>query len=301
MSHTYPGPLCEALNWSNEFRNFFLLRGRGVSKLVLSDHPFQNIYKAHNNLTANASYPQKKKEKDMIEVYTDGGCRITKDSRHGAIGVIINDGDSETVIRKSYRRTNSNRMFLMAVVVALESIEDSNQTIIIYSESTYVVDSIMKGWLDKWIKKGQERPNMDLWRRILDLTEKYSGKIRYQWVKTESGNEFMDRCDGLVRNGFKSCVSEMLIDEIYELENVAGDFSKFTIDELLGLIVKKVGIPIPVYSYDYRKYVVSMPKNISIGDCVTGIMETDMFDSFKEACICILNWQIKMFGENSLF
>ena len=67
-------------------------------------------------------------------------------------------------------------------------------------------------------------------------------------------------------------------------------YENLSTDRLCEIIVSEIGIPIPTYSYDYRKYVASFPKNIKIGECVTGIEEADMFNSFREACLKIIEW-----------
>lgn len=66
-------------------------------------------------------------------------------------------------------------------------------------------------------------------------------------------------------------------------------------DDLCDIIVTEVGVPLPTYSYDHRKYVASFPQNIKVGDCVTGIEKADMFDSFREACLKIVEWHIESF------
>jgi hypothetical protein len=65
-------------------------------------------------------------------------------------------------------------------------------------------------------------------------------------------------------------------------------------DDLCDIIVTEIGIPLPTYSYEYRKYIASFPQNIKIGECVTGIEKADMFDSFREACLKIVEWHASL-------
>lgn len=63
-----------------------------------------------------------------------------------------------------------------------------------------------------------------------------------------------------------------------------------TTDELIEMIIKKVGIKLPTYDYEYKKYVTTYPDNISIGGKATGIEKADMHDTFREGCLAILKW-----------
>lgn len=68
------------------------------------------------------------------------------------------------------------------------------------------------------------------------------------------------------------------------------DINNLTTDELCDYITTKVGIKLPTYDYDYRKYIASFPQNIKIGNCTTGILKADMYDSFRGACLGIIDW-----------
>lgn len=65
-----------------------------------------------------------------------------------------------------------------------------------------------------------------------------------------------------------------------------------TTDELVEIIVKEIGIPLPIYDYnDYQKYITSYPENISNGHGGQfGIVTADMHDTFRDACLAIIEW-----------
>lgn len=65
---------------------------------------------------------------------------------------------------------------------------------------------------------------------------------------------------------------------------------KLTTDELVEKIVSEIGCPLPTYDYRYHKYISVIPDNISFGDSTIGIEKSDMHDSFKGACLRIVNW-----------
>ena len=53
-----------------------------------------------------------------------------------------------------FRMTTNNRMELLAIIIALETLKDGEHTVTVYSDSKYVIDSITKGWVFNWVKKG---------------------------------------------------------------------------------------------------------------------------------------------------
>ena len=46
-----------------------------------------------------------------------------------------------------FRMTTNNRMELLAVIIALETLKDGDHKVTVYSDSKYVIDSITKGWV----------------------------------------------------------------------------------------------------------------------------------------------------------
>ena len=69
--------------------------------------------------------------------------------------------------------TTNNRMELLAVIVGLEKLKNPNMTVLVVSDSKYVVDSVEKKWVFGWEKKGfKERKNPDLWMRFLKSISK---------------------------------------------------------------------------------------------------------------------------------
>jgi hypothetical protein len=60
-------------------------------------------------------------------------------------------------------------------------------------------------------------------------------------------------------------------------------------DVMCDIITTKIGIPLPTYDYEYRKYISSIPQNITI-DNVVGIENADLHETFRDACSRIINW-----------
>ena len=64
-----------------------------------------------------------------------------------------------------------------------------------------------------------------------------------------------------------------------------------TTDELLEKIVAEIGVPLPTYDYNnYKKYISVIPQNISLSNGAMGIEKADMHDTFRDACLSIINW-----------
>jgi ribonuclease HI len=109
--------------------------------------------------------------------------------------------------------TTNNRMELMAVIVALESLKTTKYPVAVFSDSKYVIDSIVKKWVFGWEKKNfKGKKNEDLWKRYLKIHNKFD--ITYHWVKGHNGHPENERCDVLAVNAADS--GNYLVDSFFE-------------------------------------------------------------------------------------
>ena len=130
----------------------------------------------------------------IINIYTDGSSKGNPGK--GGYGVIIKAPTKELRLSKGYRLTTNNRMELLAVIVGLESIKKNSQKIIITSDSKYVIDSVVKGWVFNWQKTGfKKKKNPDLWKRFLIVYRKHN--VSFFWIRGHSGHKENERCDQL--------------------------------------------------------------------------------------------------------
>lgn len=130
-----------------------------------------------------------------LTIYTDGSARGNP-GRGGYGAILIWSGKSKE-ISQGYIHTTNNRMELMSVVAALESLTRSGLDIEVFSDSKYVVRAVSENWLDNWIKtdfKGGKK-NKDLWKRYHELAKGH--QIRFTWVKGHASNPYNQRCDEL--------------------------------------------------------------------------------------------------------
>ena len=147
----------------------------------------------------------------IIEIYTDGAAK--GNPGNGGYGVYLRFGAKIKELSQGYRLTTNNRMELLAVIVALESLKTTSYSVRVTSDSKYVIDSITKGWVFNWVKKGfAGKKNEDLWRRYLAISKNF--KIEFVWVRGHNGHFENERCDALAVQAAES--RNLLIDEYYE-------------------------------------------------------------------------------------
>ena len=149
-----------------------------------------------------------------LKIYTDGAARGNPGP--GGYGAILIWGNVEKELSAGYKRTTNNRMELMAVIKALESLKREALNITIYSDSQYVVKAVSEGWLRKWIAtsfKGGKK-NRDLWMQYHDLAQKHN--IKFVWVRGHADNVYNNRCDILATTAADG--KDLLVDEGYETD-----------------------------------------------------------------------------------
>ena len=88
----------------------------------------------------------------MLKTFTDGSSRGNPGP--GGYGIVMIYKNKRKEISQGYKLTTNNRMELTAVIKALESVKNEKIKIKIFSDSKYVVESIEKGWIWNWEKKG---------------------------------------------------------------------------------------------------------------------------------------------------
>ena len=148
----------------------------------------------------------------QLIIYTDGSSRGNPGP--GGYGAILKWGTVEKELSGGYRLTTNNRMELLAVIAALESLKRPDLNILVYSDSQYVVKAVQLGWLNKWIATGFKggKKNKDLWLRYNELAKQHN--IRFEWVKGHADNPYNNRCDRLATSAADGKV--LKVDKGYE-------------------------------------------------------------------------------------
>ena len=148
-----------------------------------------------------------------IEIFTDGAAK--GNPGRGGYGALLRFNDVVKEISEGFRMTTNNRMELLAVIVALESLKTNQYPVHIFSDSKYVIDSISKKWVFNWVKIGfKGKKNKDLWLRYLEIHPKFN--LVFHWVKGHAGHIENERCDFLAVSAAEG--KNLKIDEFFERE-----------------------------------------------------------------------------------
>lgn len=156
-----------------------------------------------------------------VHIYTDGSSRGNPGP--GGYGIVMEWVGKPYVkeFSEGFKKTTNNRMELLAVIVALEKLKQPNISVKVTTDSKYVVDSVEKGWVFGWEKKGfLGKKNPDLWKRFLKIYRKH--QVTFEWVKGHNNHKQNERCDFLAVEASKK--NELLIDEYYEQQDTQGLF-----------------------------------------------------------------------------
>lgn len=138
-----------------------------------------------------------------VNVYTDGAC--SGNPGKGGYGIIMEwvGKPYKKEFSEGFRLTTNNRMELLAVIVALEQLKKEGVQVLVCSDSRYVIDAVVKGWVFNWVKKGfKDKKNPDLWKRFLKVYKKH--EVKFQWVKGHNDHPQNERCDQLAVAAAKS-------------------------------------------------------------------------------------------------
>ena len=137
------------------------------------------------------------------KIYTDGSC-IGNPGKGGWAAIIINNGKKK-IISGYENYTTNNRMEIIAVIKALNTIKLKQATLI--TDSQYVKNGI-EIWIHKWKDNGwmtaEKKPvkNKDLWTK-LDKIQK-TKKIKWEWVKGHSSDKLNNEVDRIAREQAES-------------------------------------------------------------------------------------------------
>lgn len=148
-----------------------------------------------NEMDEECSFPKQGK----VTVYTDGSSI----NDYGGWGVLMRCNGHKQEISGSDKNADSSRMELMAVVKALEFLNEKHQ-ITLFSDSKYIVNGVNKGLASAVKNAGQGKKvgvndaNADLWDRLFQLLKQR--EVTFCWVKGHNGVPDNERCDRLASN-----------------------------------------------------------------------------------------------------
>lgn len=143
-----------------------------------------------------------------VRMFTDGACSGNPGAGGWAACVLLKNCNK--TVSGGEEMTTNNRMELKAVIEGLKkALEDVNfSKIEICSDSAYVVNSYIKGWIEVWSKNGwitkdgNDVKNKDLWLELNALVKqaRQCGVcVQFVKVKGHAGNHFNELVDKLAR------------------------------------------------------------------------------------------------------
>jgi ribonuclease HI len=140
------------------------------------------------------NHPPKASDTFEITVYTDGAA--SGNPGPGGYGVILICNGRQKELSGGFAHTTNNRMELLAVIAALEALKYGNCRVQVFTDSSYVVNAVEKGWLARWERDAfTKKKNADLWRRFLKIYRQH--QVRFHWLKGHAGHPLNERCDRL--------------------------------------------------------------------------------------------------------
>jgi len=146
---------------------------------------------------------------EVVHIYSDGACKGNPGA--GGWGALLISGGHRKEICGGEPDTTNNRMEMMAVIRALESLKRPS-TVQVHTDSQYVQKGISE-WMSGWKKRGWRtadgKPvkNQDLWQELDALSRKH--RIEWNWVRGHAGHPENERADALANQGVLQASREL--------------------------------------------------------------------------------------------
>jgi ribonuclease HI len=136
-----------------------------------------------------------------VVIHTDGACRGNPGP--GGWGAVLEHQSRERELYGYEPETTNNRMELMAIIQALETLKRPCRVRAI-TDSQYVMKGVTE-WMAGWKKRGwrtaSRKPvaNRDLWERLDAAMQRH--EIEWEWVRGHTGHTGNERADQLANRG----------------------------------------------------------------------------------------------------
>lgn len=142
--------------------------------------------------------------RQTIFLYTDGAS--SGNPGPGGYGAVLVCGEHRKELSGGFALTTNNRMELLAVIKGLEAIRWQGARVAVYSDSTYVVNTVTLGW--------KRKKNHDLWARFDAIARGF--ELSFHWIKGHAGHPENERCDRLAVQAYSQ--TGLPEDEGYQTE-----------------------------------------------------------------------------------
>jgi ribonuclease HI len=127
---------------------------------------------------------------EQIKIYVYGSChfseRLDNDDAvgNGGYGIVItSNGKQIDQISGGFSFTTNARMDIIGITEGLKKIKEPSN-IVVYLSNGYVIDTLTKGWLEKWKKNGfKKKKHVDLWKQLDKVLHDNTHTISYKHSK----------------------------------------------------------------------------------------------------------------------
>lgn len=127
---------------------------------------------------------------NQVKIYVYGSChfseRLESDEAvgNGGYGIVINaNGKKVDEVSGGFSHTTNARMDIFGITEGLKRIKEPSN-IVVYLSNGYVIDTLTKGWLENWKKKGfKKKKHVDLWIELDKILTENSHTISFKHSK----------------------------------------------------------------------------------------------------------------------
>lgn len=153
-----------------------------------------------------------------VEVWADGASCGNSLGPGGWCALIKIDDQVNHTVHGGDPKTTNNVMELQAVIGGLESLiamfgisgQGSGHSIMVVSDSNYIIGAFNDGWVVKWLLHGWRkslhgdtlRPNAEVWQKLVALVSDIEGmgnKITWRHVNGHVGIPENEYCDKIAK------------------------------------------------------------------------------------------------------
>ncbi|MBA2330202.1 MAG: hypothetical protein H0V91_11355 [Flavisolibacter sp.] len=127
---------------------------------------------------------------EEVKIYVYSSCHISERLENddavgtGGYGIVISsNGKQVEQISGGFSFTTNARLGIIGITEGLKRIKVSSK-IIVYISNGYIIDTLTKGWLENWKKKGfKKKKHVDLWKELDRILQQGSHTISYKHSK----------------------------------------------------------------------------------------------------------------------
>jgi ribonuclease HI len=124
---------------------------------------------------------------NQVKIYVYGSCHFSErlDSAeaagNGGYGIVITkNGQRIEEISGGFSNTTNARMDIIGIIEGIKKITEPSN-IVVYLTNGYVIDTLSKGWLEKWKRNGyQKKKHVDLWKKLDSVLQQTPHSISFE-------------------------------------------------------------------------------------------------------------------------